>query len=104
SGQIFRRLLRMHDRPNKYRPQCRDQTFLSVQAFLLVFTEGSGGDYRRTMSRKVRWLAHASRVLASDFSTLAETRANQEKFAMARTPSPARETRALPNPLETERT
>src|SRR5262249_36609460 len=77
--------------------------FLVFKLFLLVFTAGSGGNYRRTRSRTDRWVAHASRVLVSDLSTLAETRANREKFAMARTPSPAREMRALPNPQKSER-
>jgi len=72
---------------------------LVFKLFLLLFTADSGSDYRRTMSRKGRWLTQASRVLISGLSTLAETRANREKFAMARTPSPARETRALPNDL-----
>src|SRR5262249_25130326 len=55
------------------------------------------------MSRTGRWVAHAPRVLVSDLSTLTETRANREKFAMARAPSPAREMRALPNPLASAR-
>src|SRR5262245_66323897 len=56
------------------------------------------------MSRTNRRVAHASRVLVSDLSTPAETRANREKFATARTPSPAREARALPDTPESEQT
>src|SRR5262249_37617523 len=77
--------------------------FFVFNFFLLGFTAGSGGDYRRTISRTDRWVAHASRVLVSDLSTPAETRENREKFAMARTPSPAREMRSLPNPQKSER-
>ena len=52
------------------------------------------------------WVAHASGVLVSASrrnnlsmnSLLAVDFARSEKSAMARTPSPTRETRALPNP------
>src|SRR5262249_7915296 len=80
-------------------------------------------DYRRTTSRADRSVAHGSRVAVGKpgccFASVAaasrrnslwgslipgETQENRGKFAIARTPSPARETRALPSPLETERT
>jgi hypothetical protein len=58
-------------------------------------TAGHGGDYERDDlpgSARVSVLVSASR--RNDLNELATCK---EKSAMARTPSPARETRALPN-------
>src|SRR5262245_27033148 len=94
----------------------------TMQMTTLVMTVSKQDeDYRRTMSRADRSVAHAPRLpvgkpgrcfasvaAASRLNSLwgsltpAETRENREKFAITSTPSPARETRTLPNPLELE--
>src|SRR5262249_52419553 len=53
---------RVHHSGNKYRRHDRDQTFLSLQISVRVFTVGSGRDYRRTRSRKGDSAESACRV------------------------------------------